>query len=145
MRPNADELLRGVATSLVSVIAPQIAAPFAQAQVQHIAGVLGMLAAEWDGAADQLVQENAALQRFCRLATECIDPASPAGVATLQAAADLPPVTDFRLSTLRRRNAELWAAVESLLAPAATDELPASLTEGLKPLLRAYVSARRVG
>jgi hypothetical protein len=148
VRPNVPEIVRGLNASLVTGIMPEIASPWAQAQLRYMLGLLNTVAAEWDGAAENLVRENEALLRLCagvagqlraELSEECL-----AGLFDVVA---LPATPNLRLSTLSERNDRLWRAAEPLIEIAAADgtALAADLKERLQPLLRGYVAARQPG
>jgi hypothetical protein len=143
MRPDVDEILRGVSRSLAAAIMPRLSMPWAQSQLQHVIGLLSGVAAEWDGAADQLVGENEALQQFCRCSAEHGTEETVQTRTALRDAADLPPLADFRISTLTRRNEELWYLVQPLVERAGRDDLDQQVLEELKSLLRAYAAGRR--
>src|SRR5690349_13213402 len=120
MRPNTPELVRGVSANLLTELLPRLDSVWAQAQLRSVVGVLESIAAEWDGAADQLVRENADLQDICGRATSTVtrhkDEAKLAMLEqALRDAAALPPPPDLRLSTLATRNAALWEAVIPLI------------------------------
>ncbi|MHB8576932.1 MAG: hypothetical protein ACYDCQ_16585 [Dehalococcoidia bacterium] len=143
MRPDAEEILRGVSRSLAAAIMPQLSSPWAQSQLQHVIGLLSGVAAEWDGAADQLMRENEALQQFCRRSSDSgIEDMAQTRIA-LRDAANLPPLADLRISTLTSRNEELWYLVEPLVERAGRDDLDQQVLAELKSLLRAYATGRR--
>lgn len=151
MRPDVPEVVRGLTHTLGGSVLPQLAAPWAQAQVRYALAALDTVAYEWDAAADALVRENAALQRFClSLATlaqrDAADPALTARSETLATAAALPAPPDLRLSTLSERNAVLWRAVEPLIelivGPGEKEPWASQVRGELATLLRGYVGAR---
>ena len=149
MRPNTPELVRGLSANLMADLLPRLDSAWSQAQLRSVIGVLESIAAEWDGAADQLVRENADLQSLCgRAATTAEQPSTDAALAALAPAlceaAALPPATDLRLSTLAARNAALWDAVIPLIeligGPCETAAWAAELKPVLVPILRRHIA-----
>lgn len=151
MRPTPPEVIRGVSSNLMSGVLPELATPWAQAQLRYALTVLDSVANEWDGAVENLVRENAALQRFCRLAADTADQTPGDDLAArrqaLVEAAALPATPDLRVSKLSARNDLLWSTVEPLVeligGSDGTEDWYAPLRAELQPLLRAYVAARQ--
>jgi hypothetical protein len=149
MRPNTPELVRGLSANLLTELLPRLDSAWAQAQLRSVVGVLESIAAEWDGAADQLVRENADLQRLCAAAGTVAEQAGVAAeLATLtpalRSAATLPPTADLRLSTLAARNAALWEAliplIELIAGPCEAAPWATGLKQELTPVLRRHVA-----
>ncbi len=149
MRPNTPELVRGLSANLLTELLPRLDSAWAQAQLRSVVGVLESIAAEWDGAADQLVCENADLQRLCaEAAAVAVQPGAETNLAAiapaLQASAALPPTIDLRLSTLAPRNAALWEAlipvIQLLAGPCETAPWAAGLKQSVAPVLRRHVA-----
>ena len=150
MRPNVPELVRGVSAALATSVIPQLPTAWSQAEVRYTLGILDTIAAEWDGAADNLVRENGALQRFATSAAALAaenDGLLPYPLQeALTDAAALPPVPDLRLSTLAERNDALWRAMIPLLELLGAGTLPAvpaaTLRAEIAPVLRRYATDR---
>jgi len=151
IRPDVPELVRGLTQTLGGSVLPQLAAPWAQAQVRYALGVLDTVAYEWDGAADAFVRENTALQVLCRsllalAGGDAADPALAAHADALAAATALAEPSDLRLSTLGARNAALWQVVVPLieLSVGASEQgaWVSTVRDELGALLRGYVQAR---
>ncbi len=152
MRPTPPEAIRGLTTSLLSGILPELISPWSQSQLRNSLALLGTIAAEWDGAADNLVRENEALQQLCRSAAELA--AAERGTPftesrqTLAVAAALPPAPNLRISTLAERNGRLWQVLQPVIEAAAradgTEPWLAPIRAALQPLLRGYVAARQL-
>lgn len=149
MRPNTPELVRGLSANLLMELLPRLDSAWAQAQLRSVVGVLESIAAEWDGAADQLVRENADLHRLCARAAAAaerpdIDPELGALAPALSELAVLPPTADLRLSTLAARNAALWEAliplIELIAGPCEAAPWAAGLKQEVAPLLRRHVA-----
>ncbi|MGB2695792.1 MAG: hypothetical protein WBD55_11490 [Dehalococcoidia bacterium] len=66
MRPNSEEILRGVQTSLLTYILPEVQRAYARTELMVVLSLLGIVAGEWDGAAQRLVDNNAALRDLAR-------------------------------------------------------------------------------
>ncbi len=144
MRPDGREILRGVSSTLVSSVLPQVGTPWAQSQLQYVLALLGVLGEEWDGAVDTFVRESDSLRRFCRHAAESSAPALTPYRVALKEAAALPPPSDLRLTSVRALNDRLWHAVQPVIDLAGRDQLTdESLSEELRTVLREYTVARR--
>lgn len=152
MRTAPPDLLRRAMAGLAAGALTEVSSPYAQAQVRHVFALLDTVAAEWDEAADRLARENDALQAFCGRAAELItsiDAPQPARALAgpLLGAAALPPAADIKLHSLGARNDALWAAATPALELLATADAEAAwaaaLTAEARPLLHAYVDARR--
>ncbi|HZQ36693.1 MAG TPA: hypothetical protein VFD32_12225 [Dehalococcoidia bacterium] len=149
MRPNTPELVRGLSANLLTELLPRLDSAWTQAQLRSVVGLLESIAAEWDGAADQLARENADLQNVCaQAAAVCERPDAEAELTALaralRDAAALPPTPDLRLSTLAARNAVLWQAVipliELIAGPCEAASWAAGLKQVLGPVLRRHVA-----
>jgi hypothetical protein len=151
MRTAAPELLRYTIGGISRSVLPELTSPYALAQMRYAFSLLDTIAAEADGAADRLVRENDAVQTFLRTAHAAAsgtDAAAPlhALLATLADGASLPAATDIKISTLAGRNDALWAAatpVIELLGEYDGEPWTDALRAAARPLLRAYVAARR--
>ena len=72
MRPNTEEVLRGVQRSLVTYILPELQSRYAQTQLMIVAGLLGMAADGWDTEAQRLVDDNASWRALTARAAEAL-------------------------------------------------------------------------
>ena len=151
MRTSTAELLRKTIGGLSGSVLPELSSPYALAEMRYAFSLLDTIAAEADDAADRLQRENERVQAFLRAAHTAAaagDAAVPlrALAATLADGASLPAATDIKVSTLAARNDALWDAATPLLELLGT-HADAPWTDGLRaearPLLRAYVEARR--
>jgi hypothetical protein len=114
MRPNAEELLRGIQRSLASYVLPEVQSDYARAEVMFSSMMLGVLIRDLDGAAQQLVEDSAALRALAlRGAEELAAAAEPELGAELRRLAATRDST-ARLSGLSRANQELTAAIARL-------------------------------
>lgn len=151
MRPNAPESIRGVIASLIAGVLPELTTPWPQAQLRYSLGLLETIAAEWDGAVENLVHENESLQRICRVAAELA--ATPVGKplarhgAALREAAVLAPPIILRVSVLSEFNNRLWEAllpvVEAVGGADETSVWAAAIKRDLQPVLHGYVKSRQ--
>lgn len=135
MRPNGQEVLRGVQSALATYILPEVQTAYARTELMAMLALLGIAAEEWDGAAQRLVDDNAALRALARRAAGTID--SAAGATELRAVAEQGDAS-VRISELSSGNAALRDAL-SRLAPlleasdaTAMRELRAALIEHLR-------------
>lgn len=108
MRPNGEELLQGVRAALIEYILPEVRTDYARTELTLIHVLLGIAAAEWDAAAQRLVDDNAALRDLARRAAEAIDDEALAGeLRSLAGEED----RSLLLSDLRAANDRLHGAV----------------------------------
>jgi hypothetical protein len=142
IRPTAEEILRGVQRSLREYVLPELKAPHAAAEVQYAITLLGMLAAEWDDAAQRLAEDNASLRALAGRLAEPLAARDPALASALRAAAaDRDP--DLRLTTLASANDRLRGLL-ARVAPAAV-EPDGALAQDIRGELRAGVRRRPAG
>jgi hypothetical protein len=115
VRPNAEELLKGIQRSLMSYVMPEVQSDHARAEVMFSNLMLGVLTRDLDGAAQLLVEDNASLREAARDGATTL---TGAGVAAdlaselegLAASSD----PSLRLSDLARANEELTSAIARL-------------------------------
>ena len=69
MRPNTEDLLRGLQASLLTYVLPEVQTPYARTELMITYALLGIAANEADGAAQRLVDDNAAMRELARRAT----------------------------------------------------------------------------
>lgn len=145
VRPNGEQILRGVERSLLTHVLPELSSPYAQAQVRYAALLLNLLAAEWDDAAQRLLDDNAALRAWCGRAANALAHAQPGLADTLRAAArEQEP--DIRLSTLSAANDRLRAlTTRALRALTANGGAADDLLQELRHALRRSVQRRLAG
>lgn len=128
MNPSAPQVLTVIGSVLRSRVLPEVQDPFAQGTINGAAGLLGMIAAEFDRAAARLVEENAAQRCIFAAATDVV--AEPALLARLQAEAEEQPQADLHVSALQRENDGLRALLIDLHAQVETlDGEPARALE----------------
>lgn len=139
MRPNNQELLRGIKTTLVEVVAPELQTAYARAQLGLAISALDMVTAQWDTEAQSLLDENRSLTVHFQEAADAlrsVDVAARDGLVELAnelvEAAQQKETKDCRLSTLAERNNHLKALLVRLVK--VCDE--AMTNPDLKPLLR---------
>jgi hypothetical protein len=73
MRPNGQELLRGVQSSLITYVLPELQTEYARTELMLAHVLLGIVAGEWDGAAQQLIDDNAALRELAHRGSDVLD------------------------------------------------------------------------
>ena len=144
MRPNGEELLRGVQSALATYVLPEVQSAHAQLELVLAQALLGIAAAEWDGAAQRLVEENAALRELARrggaVLVAAADAVGPEAAALADELRSLADETDrsVRLSDLSTANMRLREAFARLCIQAEGSETPA-----LRELRRAVMEHLR--
>ncbi|MEX0786623.1 MAG: hypothetical protein WD939_08310, partial [Dehalococcoidia bacterium] len=103
MRPTGEELLQGVRGALLTYILPEVQSDYARTELTLIHVLLGMAAAEWDSAAQRLVDDNGTLRELARRSADAIDSDDASLAAELRALADEED-RSLRLSDLRAAN-----------------------------------------
>jgi len=139
MRPNAIEVMRGLQYALTQEIAPQIKTPYEQSQIQTMVMMLEMLIHEWDGAAQNLVNENSALQSLLERSADAVssvgsrhDSGELLDLAReLREAAQPPENGSLLISALTERNYRLKRALTKLLV-ACEDKIDEPELAGLR-------------
>lgn len=146
LRPGAEEIIRGVQRSLSVHVLPEVSSPYAQAQVNYALFLLNALAAEWDGAAQRLVEDNAAVRDWLGAAAARIA-ARDAAVAEELRAAAVEQESDLRISTLARANDRLrFLQGKAFTALGVADDGSAdSLVQRGMALLREGIGRRTAG
>ena len=151
MRPDGLDVLAGLPAALTQHILPELETAWSQAELRSVLGLLETLAAEWDGAVEALVQENAALAAACSALAG--NPALRSGLpaelaAALRKGASLPPPVDLRVRTLAERNTRLWSLLVPVLELLGAERLDAGGAAAakavLQPLLRSHSGASRL-
>ena len=72
MHPTGEELLRGVQGTLTTYVLPEVQSAYARSEMMIAQVLLGMVANEWDGAAQRLVDGNATLRALARRVGEAL-------------------------------------------------------------------------
>ena len=120
MRPTHVELIQGLQASLLIDVLPEVKTTYAQWQTQIALLVLGVLAQEWDGAVQDLLDENRSLRdllgRGAR-AVQALDSGTPlVGLARdLKERAQEADGAPYTISALSGRNDELRGLLTRLL------------------------------
>ena len=114
LRPDGVEILRGIQRSLHEYVLPELRSDYATAQVHYALGLLGALAAEWDQAAQRLVDDNADLRNIAGHLSWEVEARDPLLAAELRVAGDEHDA-DVRLSTLATANDRLRGQLARLL------------------------------
>lgn len=81
MRPNSEEVLRGVQQSLLTYVLPELQTEYARTELMVIIALLGIVVGEWDDAAQHVLDDNAALRELAHRGAEAL--ASRSGAAAL--------------------------------------------------------------
>ena len=124
MRPNGEELLRGVQSSLTTYVLPELQTAYARTELMLVQALLGILASEWDSGAQRLVDDNAALRELALRGAEALDSADAALAGELRSlAGESDP--SLRLSDLSAANGRLRGAIGRLGALLEGTDTPA--------------------
>jgi hypothetical protein len=111
MRPNGDEVLRGVQGSLLTYVLPELQSEYARTELMLASALLSIVGSELDGAAQRLVDDNAALRALALRGAAAIDAAPLADeLRALAAETD----ASLRLSDLRAANDRARAVIARL-------------------------------
>ncbi|KAA9018228.1 hypothetical protein [Sphingobium limneticum] len=136
MKPDIPAVLEDVARKLRETILPDLKG-FQANMVGMTAAMLDMTAEAWNGAADRLVQENAAL------ATLLAQGSALTGDPAFRDAAK-EEAEDLKISTLERINDQRRRALIALQAQIETDQSAQALNSAIWDELRASTERRRV-
>jgi hypothetical protein len=111
VKPDENLVLADFAARFAGEIAPQVQPAYLASAIGMSAGILGMIAEDWDRAAARRVEENRAIRRLFQLAAGLtLEPALAARLAALGQTND----DDLRLSALEAGNEALRAALIAL-------------------------------
>ncbi|OGO50955.1 MAG: hypothetical protein A2148_02370 [Chloroflexi bacterium RBG_16_68_14] len=126
MRPNGEELLRGIQNTLATYVLPEIESAHARFELVLVTALLGVVASEWDGAAQRLVDDNGALRELAGRGAAALAGRAEAGgpadeLRSLAGEAD----SSLRLSELSAANGRLRAALARLGALLEGSDAPA--------------------
>lgn len=129
MRPNAEELLRGIQASLLTYVLPEVQSPYARSELMVVSALLSIVADSYDGAAQELVEDNAGLRELARRGAESDIDDLANELRTLASASD----DSARVSDLARANEALREAITRLaIALDDDDQLRAAIVDGLR-------------
>lgn len=137
MRPNAEEIVRGVQAALMGQVMPELQTDYARTTATLMYVLLGIVANGMDGGYQRLLSENGALRELASRAAD--GRATPAALANeLRTLAGTKPLE--KLSELSSANSALAMA----LARVAMEEAPelASLRSEIIGWLRADAESR---
>ena len=113
MKPDENLVLADFAARFGGEIAPQVQPAYLAAAIGMSAGILGMIAEDWDRAAARRVEENRAVRGlFADAAALGLEPGLTSRLAALAEGND----DDLRLSALEAGNEALRAALIELHA-----------------------------
>ncbi len=115
MRPNAEEVLRGVQGSLLTYVLPEVQTEYARTQLMIVYALLGIVGTQLDDAAQHLVDDNESLRALAARGAEALA-GDPAQAELADALGSLARGSDasFRLSELSAANGQLRAAIARL-------------------------------
>ncbi|BBD00106.1 MULTISPECIES: hypothetical protein [Sphingobium] len=136
MKPDIPAVLEDVARKLRETILPDLKG-FQANMVGMTAAMLDMTAEAWDGAADRLVQENAALATLLGQGSALTGDPAFRNAAKEEA-------QDLKISTLERINDQRRRALIALQARIETDQSAQALNSAIWDELRASTERRRV-
>jgi hypothetical protein len=143
VKPDENLVLADFASRFATQIAPQVQPAYLAAAIGMSAGILGMIAEDWDRAASRRVEENRAIRRLFQLAGGLtLESGLAVRLATLAQTND----EDLRLSALEAGNESLRAALIDLHAAVeAIDGGPAkALNDAIWAELSASMLRRRL-
>ena len=139
MRPNGEEVLRGIQGSLMTYVLPELESQYARSELMIISALLAIVAGECDGAAQRLVDENAALRALAARGADALADGELAGeLRSLASGGD----ASVRLSSLRETNDALRAAIARLGVATEGDASMAGLRSALLERLREEAETR---
>jgi hypothetical protein len=136
MKPDEHLVLADFAARFAGEIAPRVQPAYLASAIGMSAGILGMIAEDWDRAAARRVEENRAIRRLFQLAAGlALEPALAARLAELGQTND----DDLRLSVLETANEVLRAALIDLHA--AVEAMDGGPAKALNDAIWAELSA----
>ena len=143
MRPNAEEVLRGVQSSLLTYVLPEVQTEYARTEVMLVSALLGIVAAQSDGAAQRLADDNASLRELAGRGAQALA-GDPAHAELAEALGSLANGSDasVRLSELSAANGQLRAAIAQLGAAAQDNASLAGLRQEVLDSLRLEAESR---
>ncbi len=117
MRPNSVEVLQGIQGTLMTYVQPEVQSDYARTELMLVNMLLGIVATAWDGAAQGLVDDNAALRGLAADAAKVLgsQPVDGAGeMADDLAALAIETDTSVRIAHLSAANDRLRDAIARL-------------------------------
>ncbi len=127
MRPNGEEVLRGIQGSLAAYVLPELQSAYARTELMLALGLLGLVADEWDTTAQRLVDGNAALRALARRAAGALGAMPGAQAALADELRSLAGEAEgsLRLSELSGANDRLRGAIARVAAVVQESDAPA--------------------
>ena len=122
MKPSGVELVRAVQGAVGEVLAPEITSPHAEEAARTIAMMLEALAAEWDAAAEDFVNDSHELERLLGHARDALIRLTDSNEYAALLVSDIdgvlggPKPEGLRLSVLSARHNDLNGVLERVLA-----------------------------
>ncbi|WP_439816800.1 hypothetical protein [Zavarzinia sp. CC-PAN008] len=143
IRPDVTTFLAHVSADLAGRIAPIVEPRYLKGALGGVAGMISVVADEWDRAADRLARENAAIRDLFRQALPVLGGDPLAGTLAALAEGREP---DIRVSTLAAANGDLRRALIDLHAWTEDQQGPAAkaLEAAIWRELAASVERRRL-
>ena len=137
MRPNGADLLRGAQSALATYALPEIQTDFARTELMIVVALLGIAANDFDGAAQRLVDDNAALRALAARGADALAGDFAVELRALAGETD----ASVRISDLSAANDRLREAVARLAVVIENGEAP-SLRSDVIEYLRCDVGGR---
>jgi hypothetical protein len=131
MRPDVPRVLNGIAISLATEVVREVQTPFGQNNISHAAGLLMMIAQEFDRAAARLVEENAAILAILARAQSAME--DPGLQDRIVRELSEVPGQDLHVSVLQAENDRLRALLIDVHA--AVESMPGAEAEALDRLI----------
>lgn len=122
MRPNAEEVLRGVQASLLAYVLPELQTEYARQELMIIYALLGLVGAGWDTGAQHLIEENASLRELAGRAAAAL-PGGALADELRSLAAEEPSLLLSHVAGANAKLAGALARVATLAAPELRSEI----------------------
>jgi hypothetical protein len=136
VKPDENLVLADFAARFAGEIAPQVQPAYLASAIGLTAGILGMIAEDWDRSAARRVEENRAIRRLFQRATGLgLEPELATRLAALGQTND----DDLRLSALEAGNEAVRAALIDLHA--AVEAMDGGAARALNDAIWAELSA----
>ncbi len=146
MKPNGEEVLRGIQGSLTTYVLPELQSAYARTELMIALGLLGVVADQWDAVAQRLVDDNAALRELARRGAEALGTVPGGDTSLAHELRSLAQEADasLRLSDLSITNGRLRDAIARLGVALQGSEVAASraLRTAIIEHLRAEAESR---
>lgn len=145
MHPNGREILQGVQSTLATYVLPEVQSGYARTEIMLVQALLGIVANEWDGAAQRLVDENAAMRMLAARGAEAlreVDTALAEELRMLATGSD----ASVRISDLSTAHEKLREAIGRAAVVIENSDSPAleALRGDVIQLLRADAKSRAI-